>query len=128
MRDRKSSAKIDVHGLCTHIMLPFQTATPTEARKQFFTLLEKVTDLRNLVVINRKGKENVVLIAESDLSSLIETAYLLKSPKNARHLLAAIERSQARDAQPVEPKSTGQAIAELKQELVLEQEEDKASI
>ncbi len=26
-------------------MLAFQTATPTEARKQFFELLEKVTDL-----------------------------------------------------------------------------------
>jgi antitoxin YefM len=128
MRDRESRATIHVHGSGTCIMLPFQTATPTEARKQFFTLLDKVTDLRNLVVINRKGKENVVLIAESDLSSLLETAYLLKSPKNAQHLLAAIERSQARDTQPVEPKSTEQAIAELKQELVLEQEEDKASI
>jgi antitoxin YefM len=117
-----------VHGSGTYIMLPFQTATPTEARKHFFALLEKVTDLRNLVVINRKGKENVVLIAESDLSSLIETAYLLKSPKNARHLLAAIERSQARDTQPVEPKSTGQAIAELKQELGVDQEEEKATI
>ncbi|WP_225902662.1 type II toxin-antitoxin system Phd/YefM family antitoxin [Pseudanabaena sp. PCC 6802] len=31
-------------------------------------------------MINRKGKENVVLLAESDLSSLMETAYLLKSP------------------------------------------------
>ncbi|NKB16912.1 MAG: type II toxin-antitoxin system Phd/YefM family antitoxin [Pseudanabaena sp. CRU_2_10] len=99
-----------------------QTTTPTEARKQFFALLEKVTDLRNLVVINRKGKENVVLIAESDLSSLLETAYLLKSPENARHLLAAIERSQARDTQPVEPKSTEQAISELKQELGIDQE------
>jgi antitoxin YefM len=108
-------------------MLAHQTNSPTEVRKHFFELLEKVTSDRQLVVIKRKDKENVVLIAESDLSSLMETAYLLKSPQNAQHLLAAIERSKARDEQPTEPKTTERAIEELKQELGLGKEEGKAS-
>jgi antitoxin YefM len=98
-------------------MLACQSTSPTEARKNLFELLEKVTNDRQILVINRKGKENVVLTAESDLSSLLETAYLLKSPKNAQHLLQAIERSLLRDEQPIVPKTTQHAIEELKQEL-----------
>jgi antitoxin YefM len=109
-------------------MLAFQTATPTEARKHFFELLQKVTDLRDVVVINRKGKENVVLIAESDLSSLMETAYLLKSPNNAQRLLAAIERSKARDGQSVDPQNLDESIQELRQELGIGKEEGKATV
>jgi antitoxin YefM len=97
-------------------MLLHQTNSPTEVRKHFFELLEKVTSNRQLVVVKRKDKENVMLIAESELSSLMETVYLLKSPQNAQHLLAAIERSKARDEQSLEPKTTEQAIEELKQE------------
>jgi antitoxin YefM len=111
----------------TFAMLARQTNSPTEVRKHFFELLEKVTSDRQLVVVKRKDKENVVLIAESDLSSLMETAYLLKSPQNAQRLLAAIERSKARDEQPTEHKTTEQALEELKQELGLGKEEGKAA-
>jgi antitoxin YefM len=85
-------------------MLLHQTNSSKEVRKHFFKLLEKVTCDRQLIVIKRKHKENVVLIAESDLSSLMETVYLIRSPKNAQHLLAAIERSKARDEQSLELK------------------------
>ena len=103
-------------------MSAYQTTSPTEARKHFFELLEKVTGDRQVIVVRRKGKENVVLIAESDLSSLMETAYLLKSPKNAQLLLEAIERSKARDEQLSEQKPTEEAIQELRQELSIGQE------
>lgn len=53
------------------------------------------------------------MIAESDLSSLYETAYLLKSPRNAERLFEALERSKARDAQPLDIVSTEEAIAQL---------------
>ena len=49
--------------------------------------------------------------------NLSETAYLLRSPNNAQRLLAAIERSKARDTQQFAYKTTEQAIADLKQEL-----------
>jgi antitoxin YefM len=81
-------------------MLLHQTNSPTEVRKHFFELLEKVTSDRQLVVVKRKDKENVVLIAESELSSLMETVDLLKSSQNAQHLLAAIERSSQKTEPP----------------------------
>jgi antitoxin YefM len=64
--------------------------------------------------------ENVALIAESDLVSLIETVYLLRSQKNARRLLDAMEESKT-------GKIKAQTIAELQQELGIEQEEKKES-
>jgi antitoxin YefM len=102
------------------------TASPTDARKNFFSLLDQVANDHQVVIVKRREGENVALIAESDLSSLYETAYLLKSPQNAQRLFEALERSKARDNQTVETLSTEQAIAQLKQELSFEQEEGKA--
>lgn len=56
------------------------------------------------------GCENVALIAESDLRSLVETVYLFRSSKNARHLFDAIEESTTGKIKP-------QSIEELKEEL-----------
>jgi antitoxin YefM len=104
-------------------MLVQSTASPTDARKNFFSLLDQVANDHQVVVVKRRDGENVALIAESDLSSLYETAYLLKSPKNAQRLFEALERSKARDDQSVAAISTEEAIAQLKQEFGFEQEE-----
>jgi antitoxin YefM len=97
-------------------MLIQSTASPTHARKNFFSLLDQVANDHHVVIVKRREGENVALIAESDLSSLCETAYLLKSPKNAQRLFEALERSKARDEQSVEALSTQEAIAQLRQE------------
>jgi antitoxin YefM len=107
-------------------MLIQSTASPTDARKNFFALLDQVANDHQVVIVKRRDGDNVALIAESDLSSLYETAYLLKSPKNAQRLFEALERSKARDNQTIETLSTEQAIAQLKQEFNFEQEEGKA--
>lgn len=107
-------------------MLIQSTASPTDARKNFFSLLDRVANDHQVVIVKRREGENVALIAESDLSSLYETAYLLKSPQNAQRLFEALERSKARDNQTVKTLSTEQAIAQLKQEFNFEQEEGKA--
>jgi antitoxin YefM len=52
----------------------------------------------------------VALIAESDLTSLFETVYLLRNPANDRRLLDAIAESKSGKIQP-------QTVEELKQEL-----------
>jgi antitoxin YefM len=62
-------------------------------------LCEQVLDHREAVIIERP-KGNVALIAADDLSSLMETVYLLKSPKNAERLLAAYHRSVDRSITP----------------------------
>ncbi|MBW4550206.1 MAG: type II toxin-antitoxin system prevent-host-death family antitoxin [Aphanocapsa sp. GSE-SYN-MK-11-07L] len=104
-------------------MIAHNSASPTEARKNFFSLLEQVANDHEIVIVNRRNGENVALIAESDLASLYESAYLLKSPANAQRLLGVLERSKLRDSLPVESTTTNQAIAQLKQELTFEQAE-----
>jgi antitoxin YefM len=107
-------------------MMAHDSASPTDVRKNFFALLEQVANNHEIVTIKRREGENVVLIAESDLASLYESAYLFKSPQNAQRLLDALERSKLRDGLPVEQVSTEQAIAQLKQECFFEQETPKA--
>jgi antitoxin YefM len=64
------------------------TITATEARQRLFPLIEQVNDDRVPVrIASRRG--NAVLISEADYDSLVETAYLFRSPANARRLLAA---------------------------------------
>lgn len=69
--------------------------TYTGAREQLATLMDQVTDTHEPVLIRRRGKEPVALIAASDLSSWMETDYLLRSPKNAERLRKAIAQVEA---------------------------------
>ena len=41
----------------------------------------------------------MALIAEEELSSLLESVYLLRSPENARRLYRALEWSESKDTQ-----------------------------
>lgn len=70
--------------------------TYTQARTNLATLLDEVTDNREIVTITRRNGENVALIAEDELRSLLETAYLWRSPANGERLSKAIERSKKR--------------------------------
>jgi len=54
--------------------------------------MDQVTDTREPVLIRRRGREPVALVAADELASWLETAYLLRSPKNARRLLEASEQ------------------------------------
>lgn len=67
----------------------------TEARANLAKLWDKVVSEREAVVIHRRGKDDVALIPADELSSLLETVHLLRSPKNAERLLAALRESYA---------------------------------
>jgi antitoxin YefM len=69
-----------------------RTMTYSESRAKYAETLSKVVDDREEVIITRAGHEPVVMVALDDYESLKETAYLLKSPENARRLLASIDR------------------------------------
>lgn len=58
-------------------------------------MLNSVTDDREEVVITRAGHEPVVIVSLEDYESLKETAYLLRSPANARRLLASIDELES---------------------------------
>lgn len=88
----------------------------TDARANLAQLMDRVTQDHEVVVINRRGREDVAMIAASELSSLVETAYLLRSPRNAQRLLEALHRSLASDVRP-------STVEELRREFGLDREE-----
>ncbi|MCD4691568.1 MAG: type II toxin-antitoxin system prevent-host-death family antitoxin, partial [Calditrichales bacterium] len=57
------------------------------------SLLSVASDDKEIVLINRRNREDVALISSSELSSLMETAHLLRSPKNAQRLLTSLNRA-----------------------------------
>lgn len=87
--------------------------TYTSARKQLASLLDRVTKDREIVIIQRRGSEDVAMISADELASLTETAYLMRSPQNAQRILSALARAL---------KNEGQAMSmeELRQEVGLE--------
>lgn len=77
------------------------TTTYTKARANLAKYLNEVSENREIVVIERKKTANVALIAVDELDSLLETAYLLRSPKNADRLLTALQRALQNDGLPL---------------------------
>ena len=66
----------------------------SHARANLASLWDEVEDSREAAVIQRRGHEDMALIPADELSSLRETAYLLRSPENAARLLAALTRAR----------------------------------
>ena len=87
--------------------------TYTQARGTLAKLMDQVTHDREVVVIQRRGEEDVAMIAASELEALLETAYLLRSPANAERLLSALGRALRNENQP-------QSLASLRHEVNLE--------
>ncbi|MBS1858925.1 MAG: type II toxin-antitoxin system Phd/YefM family antitoxin [Acidobacteria bacterium] len=81
--------------------MPRET-TYTSLRENLATVLDQVVDQQETVIVRRRGARDVALIPASELAGLIETAHLLRSPRNARRLLAALRRAKAGTAKPGE--------------------------
>ena len=83
------------------------TITYSRLRNQLAKALDKVNEDRTpLLIVRQRGKAAVLLSAE-EYSALTETAYLLRSPKNATRLRAAheqIEKEIARRAAKRRPR------------------------
>ena len=88
--------------------------TYTQARAKLASLCDEVTANRDVVIIRRRGMEDVALISSAELSSLLETAHLLRSPRNAERLLAALVRARSETLQP-------QTLEELRREVGLDE-------
>jgi len=69
-------------------------------RRLYSFELDSVINDREAVVITRSGHDPVVIVSLEDYKSLRETAYLMRSPANARRLLNAMERLEAGQGQP----------------------------
>jgi antitoxin YefM len=90
--------------------------TYTSAREQLATLLDRVTKDREVVIIQRRGSEDVAMISADELASLTETAYLMRSPENARRILSALARA-------LKNQGESQSMDDLRREVGLETKE-----
>ncbi len=87
--------------------------TYTQARANLARLLDEVSLNKEIVIINRKNAENVAMVSESELTGILETAHLLRSPKNAQRLLKSLLKVQEKNEIP-------QSLKDLKREFGLE--------
>jgi antitoxin YefM len=87
--------------------------TYTSAREQLATLLDRVTKDREVVIIQRRGSEDVAMISADELASLTETAYLMRSPENAERILSALARA-------LKNQGKSQGMDDLRREVGLE--------
>lgn len=65
--------------------------TYTAARENLATTMDRVCRDHDPVIITRNRDQAVVMLSLDDYESLQETAYLLRSPANAKRLLASID-------------------------------------
>jgi len=89
--------------------------TYTKARANLAKLCDQVTDNRDIVIISRRTGGDVALIAADELSSILETLHLLRSPKNADRLLLALKDARTR-------KGKRQSVSSLRREVGIGEE------
>ena len=75
--------------------------------------MDEVTKNREVVIIQRRGNEDVALINADELTGILETAHLLRSPRNAERLLSALDKVKKGSETP-------QSIDELRNEVGFE--------
>jgi antitoxin YefM len=68
--------------------------TYTHLRENLAGILDDVIDQQEVVIVRRKGARDVALIPASELAGIVETAHLLRSPRNADRLISALRRAK----------------------------------
>ena len=71
--------------------------TYTAARDQLKALMDRVVADREVVLVRRRQGGDVALVAADELEGLLETAHLLRSPRNVARLLSALERARSQE-------------------------------
>lgn len=77
------------------ILSSMKAISYTAARENLAATMDRVCDDHAPIVITRNREQAVVMLSLADFESLEETAYLLRSPANARRLLEAIQALEA---------------------------------
>jgi antitoxin YefM len=91
--------------------------TYSQAREKLASLMDRVSNDREVVIITRRGGKRVALIDADEYEGLLETSHLLRSPRTAERLLLAL--GQARRGEGLE-----MSVEELRRE-VLGGEDDR---
>jgi antitoxin YefM len=72
--------------------------TYSTARANLASVMDRVCEDHEPLIITRNGDQSVVMLSLDDYKALEETAYLLRTPANARRLLASIAQLNAGQA------------------------------
>lgn len=91
--------------------MPVET-TYTNLRERLAAVLDQVANDQEVVIVRRRGAKDVALVPAEELSSLMETAHLLRSPRNAQRLLASLRQAAQRKGRP-------ESVDKLRQEMGL---------
>jgi antitoxin YefM len=92
--------------------MPFET-TYTSLRERLAAVLDQVVQDQEVVIVRRRGAKDVALVPAEELTSLMETAHLLRSPRNAKRLLTALARARRGKRKPG-------SVARLRREMGLD--------
>jgi len=99
--------------------MPVET-TYTALRQGLAGFLDQVTDDREVVIVRRRGARDVAIVAADELSGLMETAHLVRSPKNAQRLFESLRELDGGGGQVM-------PLEELRRSVGLDKGLDKAS-
>lgn len=69
-----------------------EAITYSHTRQHLAEIMNKVGDDRAPVLITRQTGNPVVMMSLDDFNALEETAYLMRSPRNAKRLMESIEQ------------------------------------
>jgi antitoxin YefM len=70
--------------------------TYTSLREHLASMMDRVVNDREVVIVHRKRGQKVAMIPADELAGLVETAHLLRSPKNAERLMKALASAKRR--------------------------------
>ena len=90
--------------------------TYTSLRERLASVLDQVANDNEVVIVKRRGAKDVALIPADELAGLLETAHLLRSPRNAERLLASIQEGR-------QGKGKRMSLAQLRREFGLDAKE-----
>jgi antitoxin YefM len=90
-----------------------QEITYSQVRANLAQILDSVSENHEIVKITRRNGADVALIAADELSSLLESVYLLRSPANAKRLFSAMDWAKSDAAIP-------QSLEQLREEMQIE--------
>jgi antitoxin YefM len=96
-------------------MFPISTSY-TDARQNLATLLNRIEEENAIALITRRGHKDIAILPADELTSILESLHLLRSPKNAERLFAALDESRVRDKLPdelIESENLSELTSEL---------------
>jgi antitoxin YefM len=90
--------------------MPIET-TYSQAREKLASLLARVTDDLEVVIIKRRNGKRVAVVDADEYESLMETLQVLKSPRNAERLFRSLEQADRGEG-------TAMSVEELRREVL----------